>query len=63
MVTFPEVTPETTPVPLMVAVEDGPELLQVPAPEELVSVIVAPPAHTAEGPVIATGNGLTVIVL
>ena len=36
-------------------------LAHVPPPGE-VSVIVAP-THTADGPVIADGNGFTVIVL
>jgi hypothetical protein len=59
MIAVPVVSPVTTPVPLMVAT-DGDRLLHVPAVEVSLSVVVSV-EHNCMVPVIAPGNGFTVI--
>ena len=59
MVMLPAATPVTTPVPEIVALE-GLLLLHVP-PEVASASVVVKPSHTLAVPVIAAGNGLTVI--
>ena len=58
---LPSSIPVTTPVVLPMVATDGVPLLHVPPVVRSVSVIVAP-AHTAVGPLMAAGAGLTMIV-
>jgi len=60
MLVVPVVIPVTIPLPVPIVAIVGALLPQVPPPGS-VSVIVAP-AHTADGPLINDGNGLTVTV-
>jgi len=53
--------PDTSPVRRAIEATDGLLLVQVPPPVS-VSVMVVP-AHSADGPEIAAGKGLTVIVV
>jgi hypothetical protein len=57
----PRAIPVTTPVVSPIVATLVLPLFQVPPPASL-SAIVAP-IHTAEGPVMAAGNGLTVTVV
>ena len=59
MLVVPEATADTTPVDEPIVAADGLLLVHVPAPAELVSVVVAP-AHSAFAPLIVP-IGLTVI--
>ena len=55
---MPALTPVATPSVLPIVAIPVEPLIQVPLPDELFKVLVAP-AHTFE-PVIEAGNGLTV---
>ena len=59
IVTFPVVTPVTTPVVRSTVPFAGVLLLHVPPVGVELNVIVVP-GHTEEGPVIAAGSGFTV---
>lgn len=61
MMTLPAVNPVTVPDPLTVATAAG-LLLHEPPPVISDNVVVAPLAQTLSVPVMATGNGFTVIV-
>ena len=62
IIDVPPVTPVTTPVDELTVATAVVPLLQVPPLVASLSVVVAP-AHATAVPVIANGNGLTVIVL